>query len=415
MKDILNPFLKMYLFCILVISIFLNVGFSTGVTIPKFHELPHDYWNAKRNDPFTKIIPLLHNGQIKLDHSSELNFLKSLLKELHIPESSQLQLFSTTSLQLGLINPSNPRALYFNESVYIGYIPGGKIEVISIDPEYGAVFYIFKVPSKNQPLTITPTKRCMNCHADRELSGIPGLIIKSVLPGVNGGSLDSFRTGQPGHNVPYKDRFGGWFITDLLNQNYNHNYNVLGYYKNGSIEKKNILSIQKRSINLFPHSNSEILTHLIFDHQAGFVNRAIKANYLLRLTQLPDNFDQNNQNFKKSISDLVSYSLFNKEPDLPFKINHTSHFKSDFLNTPYKLKTGESLRHLDLKSRLFKYRCSFMLFSDFFKNNPTEIKKAVYKQIQKNLFSQKSSSTSLNLFSKIEKEVISQLLKEFYK
>ena len=403
----------MYLLCILVISILLNAGFSTNVTLPKFHESPHDYWNAKRKDPFTKIIPLLHNGQIKLDHSSELNFLKSLLKELNIPESSQLQLFSTTSLQLGLINPSNPRSLYFNESIYIGYIPGGKIEVISIDPEHGAVFYIFKVPSKKQPLTITPTKRCMNCHADRELSGIPGLIIKSVLPGVNGGSLDSYRTGQPGHDVPYKDRFGGWYITDLLDPA-DHS-NVLGFYKNGTIEKKNVLALQKKSTHLFPNSNSEVLTHLIFDHQAGFVNRAIKSNYLLRLTQLPDNLDEHQLNFKKSISDLVKYSLFDKEPNLSLKINQNSHFKTDFLITPHKLKTGESLRELDLKTRLFKYRCSFMLFSDFFKNNPPEIKKVVYKEIKQNLLSETPILNPENSFPENEKEIILQLLNKFYK
>ena len=51
-----------------------------------------------------------------------------------MPVSSQLLLFSASSLQSEIINPRNPRALYFNEDTYVGFVPGGKIEVISMDP-----------------------------------------------------------------------------------------------------------------------------------------------------------------------------------------------------------------------------------------------------------------------------------------
>ncbi|MEI9892352.1 MAG: hypothetical protein WDN28_00075 [Chthoniobacter sp.] len=85
-------------------------------------------------------------GRVLLDGSGEKPFLLSLLRALDVPATSQMLVFSTTSLQLRLITPANPRALFFNEDVYVGYIPGGRIEIVSIDPALGGIYYIFDIP-----------------------------------------------------------------------------------------------------------------------------------------------------------------------------------------------------------------------------------------------------------------------------
>src|SRR5438128_12351993 len=113
---------------------------------------PHNDRQRTPRDRFTQLKPALEAGQIELDRSSEKAFVASLLKALDIPVSSQMLVFSTTSLQLSLISPSNPRALYFNDDIYVGYVPGGRIEVLSIDPELGAIFYIFDIPRADRPL-----------------------------------------------------------------------------------------------------------------------------------------------------------------------------------------------------------------------------------------------------------------------
>src|SRR5687768_10231138 len=109
----------------------------------KIQEAPHLYFERALDDPFTRLKAELEGGRLQLDQSGEKAFLKSLLKALQIPAESQVLVFSTTSLQINLISAGNPRALYFNEEVYVGFIPGGKIEVISLDPELGGIFYIF--------------------------------------------------------------------------------------------------------------------------------------------------------------------------------------------------------------------------------------------------------------------------------
>src|SRR5204862_3933954 len=134
-------------------------------------------------------------------------------KILDVPVSSQTLVFSTTSLQLSLISPSNPRAIFFSEDIYVGYIPGGRIEVLSLDPELGAIFYIFDIPREPGPIRYERSNRCLNCHATDDTGYVPGLVIRSVAPAANGASLDSFRRLQSGHGIPFAERFGGWQVT----------------------------------------------------------------------------------------------------------------------------------------------------------------------------------------------------------
>ena len=51
--------------------------------------------------------------------------------------------YSKTSVQAHLINPHNPRALYFNDSVVVGWVRGGDfLEFAAQDPEQGVIFYM---------------------------------------------------------------------------------------------------------------------------------------------------------------------------------------------------------------------------------------------------------------------------------
>lgn len=98
-----------------------------GFALPSYHEIdqaPHHYWQRTPKDHFTRLKDDLESGRIALDKSSEKAFVASLLKALEVPATSQLLVFSTTSLQLSRISTSNPRALYFNEDLYVGYVPG---------------------------------------------------------------------------------------------------------------------------------------------------------------------------------------------------------------------------------------------------------------------------------------------------
>ncbi len=93
-------------------------------------------------DPVADLKKRVANGQAKLEFEPKQGYLRSILTQLKIDPNSQVLVFSKTSLQTDHISPKTPRALYFNDEVYVGWIPGAPlIEIMSVDPKRGALFY----------------------------------------------------------------------------------------------------------------------------------------------------------------------------------------------------------------------------------------------------------------------------------
>ena len=150
---------------------------------------PHLYWEREPQDVFSALLKKIANGAVKLDTSDEHSLTRSLLAALDVPVSSQLLVYSATSMQSERINARNPRALYFNEDVYVGVVPGGLIEVIGIDPELGGVYHVFNYPRPGVPPQVDRPQKCFNCHATNATQRLPGLIAESVAPLPNGKTL----------------------------------------------------------------------------------------------------------------------------------------------------------------------------------------------------------------------------------
>jgi len=309
-----------------------------------------------------------------------------LLRTLEIPASSQTLVFSTTSLQLRFITPSNPRALYYNEDVYVGYIPGGRIEIVSLDPELGAIFYIFDIPRNPGPLRIERSDRCMNCHASEDTAYVPGLVMRSVLPGPSGGSLKSFRNGLPGHGIPFHQRFGGWYVTGVGFTN--HWGNLIGRSSPEGVATRAVRPGVAFDFSRYPAATSDGLAHLLHEHQAGFVNRVVEASYRARTYVHESNGKlgpEHQLELERQAEIIVRYMLFADEAPLPQGgIVSDVPFREDFLRTR-RAVSGASLKDFDLKTRLFRHRCSYMIYGSVFRGLPMEIKNRVYRRLQKAL------------------------------
>jgi len=86
------------------------------------------------SDPILRIQQQLDAGQLALTFAEPAGYLRSVLAALDVPISSQTLVFSRTSLEIFLISPQTPRALYFNDGVYVGFIQGGhELEVATLD------------------------------------------------------------------------------------------------------------------------------------------------------------------------------------------------------------------------------------------------------------------------------------------
>jgi len=369
----------------------LNLAMGAGAVTfqPDVEAEPHGYFRREPTDRFTRRMADLGTERMRLDRSGELAFLKSLLVALEIPESSQLLVFSNTSLQLSLINPSNPRALYFSDDLYLGYVPGGKIEVATIDPELGAVFYIFDIPRDASPVRVERARRCMNCHANEDTFHVPGLVVRSVAPGPGGGSLDTFRKELSGHGVALGERMGGWHVTGAGGFE-GHLANRMGRLYQGEITWTPLPPGERFRWSRYPVGTSDLLAHLLHEHQVGFVNRLVRAQY--RARQLRHEAGPGHELGAAAVSDLekeageiVRYILFADEVPLPREVVSGDAVFREAFGRNRREVDGHSLKDLDLRTRLFRHRCSYLVHTALFTGLDREVRDRVIRRMKEAL------------------------------
>ncbi len=394
-------------------------SFSTlsAQTYSDFELPPFSYWDKTPRDPFTKLKERLESGQTKLDHSSARAYLLSLLAALNIPVSSQSMVISATSLQSRLINPTNPRAIYFNEETYVGYVPGGRMEIASMDPELGAIFYIFDPPTTPAQPVFDRSRRCMGCHADTYSNHMPGLMIESIVPNMQGGSLNAFRRDQSGHTIPLDQRFAGWHLTGAPNLT-GSSANLVGEPGRNGLTYRARQPGELFDLNQFPLPTSDILPQMLHEHQVGFVNRVLEASYRVKLALHQGNgrLDAAGETMLDQQADLlVQYLLFKDEAALPKGgIKGELLFLRDFQRNKKPTTAGISLKDLDLQTRLFKHRCSYMIYSAQWGALPAILKQRVYAKLGQAL-ADNSSVTDYAYLSLVERRNIRSILQQTLK
>src|SRR5580704_8106962 len=180
-----------------------------------FADAPINYRSENLSDPVAKLQQRLDSGEVKLNYEAGHGYLRSVLAALNIPISSQTLVFSKTSFQYPKISPERPRALYYNDDVYVGQVHNGKsLEFVSFDPMQGAIFYVLDEHQVEHPRFERSELDCIQCHvANSSTKGVPGVMLRSVYTspsGTQAAGTPAFITGQ---ESPLKDRFGGWFVT----------------------------------------------------------------------------------------------------------------------------------------------------------------------------------------------------------
>lgn len=347
-----------------------------------FRGPPHNYLDWKPKDRFAELQEKVENGSVKLDTESDKAFLTSLLQALNIPVSSQLLVFSASSLQSEIINPRNPRALYFNEDTYLGWVPGGLVEIIAEDPDMGPMFYVFdRLRPGGAVPRVTRSTKCMNCHAGNATRRLPGLVAESLLVSRAGSSLETYRRDVQGHQIPLETRFGGWHLTGQHNLS-STKANIMGIPNAGKNQIVPVEPGQYSDLSLHLLPTSDILPHLVNEHQMGFENRLVYAIYTVRQLKSDDKGMLGaaaKAEIDERAQEMARYIMFADEAKFPAKgMVGDETYAKDFLRDCKLSKTGLSLKDLDLKTRMFKHRCSYMLYSDTWKAAPKELKERVY-------------------------------------
>ena len=345
------------------------------------HIMPFDdgllnYYKATVHDPITELQAFLDSGQATLHFSEKHGYLDSVLAELKIPKSSQVLVFSKTSFQRERISPATPRALFFNDDVYIGFIPGSPMmEVSTADPKLGGVFYTLDQNSRSKP-KFTRQDQCLECHASAKSMGVPGHLLRSFMTDESGVVELNSGISEVNHRTPIEERWGGWYVTGK-HGNQTHRGNLLGKAAFAKQAKNphhlGNLTDLRQFCNLapYPGTNSDIVALMVLEHQIHMHNFITRLREETELTLAA----YGHINYVTNIAEsFLKYMLFTEEAPIKSRIEGSSSFAKDFEGLGPFDSQGRSLRHFDLETRLFTYPCSYLIYSKSFDALPEKLK-----------------------------------------
>ncbi|MGB7220067.1 MAG: hypothetical protein WBD07_14815 [Vicinamibacterales bacterium] len=336
------------------------------------------YSTVPTADPVARLNRAIENGTVRLTAGGEESgYLRSVLEALHVPVESQVAVFSKTSFEGSLINVSNPRTIFFGDSVAVGWVRGSSmIELAAEDPQQGVIFYTLDQQPADRP-QFKRDDECLACHLSWETLGVPGLFVLSTLSEPQ--DKNSYATGfVSDHRSPLGQRWGGWYVTGGV-----------GTVRHKGKAVASLASQFDAHGYLSPHS--DIVALMVLEHQTRMVNLITRAGWEARLPRETDD------RVRDAARDLVDYLLFIDEVSLPGRVRGTSDFAEKFSSEGPRDNKDRSLRQLDLERRLMRYPCSYMIYSEAFEALPPAALDAVYRRMWEILSGQERGSRYLRL------------------
>jgi hypothetical protein len=365
---------------------------------------------GEANDAVARLNRKLQSGEARLEFEEGTGYLKGLLAALDIPIESQVAVFSGTSLQARIINARNPRTIFFNDSTAVGWMAGGLIEVASLDPKQGANFYLLPQQTTPPLRQLARDTRCLACHYSTATLGVPGFLVRSIPSLPNGMIMPWLGNYTTDHRSPLAERWGGWYVTGRGGRH-------LG---NAPITDRSLQDVRIDDANLnvtsltgrfdaqrYLSPHSDIVALLVFDHQMRMMNLLTRLGWQARILE---DEGGNGAALNDVVSETVDYMLFVDEAVLE-GARGTSGFAERFGALGPRDRTGRSLRDFDLQHRLFRYPCSYMIYSEAFDALPQTARNAVYSRLLEVLSGEDTSAKYTHL-SPSDRLAILEILRE---
>jgi hypothetical protein len=343
------------------------------------------YASRPTTDRVTKLSESIARSARSFERDARTGHLMSVLDALGIPLESQLLVFSKTGVQRAYTGPQNPRALFFNESVAVGYVPGAPlIEVAAHDPQQAVVFYTVD-QAADRPAFVRRTS-CLSCHVSASTLDVPGMIVRSNFVGDDGAPLPRLGSNDVTHQTPHPDRWGGWYVTsEGAPPPYSqraHGGNIT-FSGRGDTSNQVFLDWLTSSPETrgYPSSNSDIVSLLVFDHQMRAINMMSRLNWEARVATSEGRSAASDATVRRLADELADYLLFAGEAPAPVPLTPRAGFAERLARTTPKDRQGRSFGQLLLTNRLFRYPCSYMVYSEAFDGLPAAVRATVYARM----------------------------------
>jgi hypothetical protein len=121
---------------------------------------------------------------------------------------------------------------------------------------------------------------------------------------------------------------------------------------------------------------SDIVALMVLEHQATMLNLITRVGWEARVGE-----SAADRPLRTAATELVDYLVFVDEAPMPGPVAGTSTFASTFAAQGPRDSRGRSLRELNLQTRLLRYPCSYLIYSDAFRALPLDAKAAVYARL----------------------------------
>jgi hypothetical protein len=375
------------------------------------------YSTAPTHDAVARLNERLDKGELRFPFEERSGYLRSVLTSLDISPSSQTLVFSENSLQRAHISKATPRAIYFNDTVAVGWTNGAdSLEVAAQDATQGVVFYALSQKPQAKPQFVRAGE-CLQCHLTAETNGVPGLFMMSVLP-LSDDQNDYARGWPMDHRTPVEDRWGGWYVTGTqVPPRHLGNVPVLhvprSYVRAEAAPQLTTgTGAFETSAYLTPHS--DVVALMVLNHQVHMINLLTRLGWEARILVADPSTATTGglpPHVRDLVRDFVDYLLFVDEATLPSPVKGSSTFAQEFASRGPHDSTGRSLRDLDLTRRLLRYPCSFMVYSEAFEALPAAVRSLVYERMWDVLSGRETSKVYARL-SAAERRAIVEILRQ---
>jgi hypothetical protein len=373
------------------------------------------YASRSTTDRVAKLSESLGHNARSFERDARTGHLMSVLDALGIAVESQLLVFSKTGVQRAYTSPQNPRALYFNESVAVGYVPGAPlIEIAALDPQQAVVFYTVDQMAA-APAFVRRTS-CLSCHVSATTLDVPGMIVRSNIVAEDGTPMPRFGSNDVNHQTPHPDRWGGWYVTSegapppYAQRAHGGNITFSGRGDTSNQVFVDWLTSAPETRG-YPSSNSDIVALLVFDHQMRAINLMSRLNWEARVAASEGRSAASDSILRRLATELADYLLFAGEAPAPVALTPRPGFADRLERTTPRDRQGRSLGQLLLTNRLFRYPCSYMVYSEAFDGLPTAVKTAVYARMIDTLSGRDATGAPLRV-SADDRRAILEILKD---
>ena len=344
------------------------------------------YAERAPNDAVARLEQKLERRQVKLDFApNDLGYLPSVLKELGVPIDSQVLVFSKTSIQANHISPRTPRAIYFNDEVAVGFVRYGELlEFTALDPQQGVKLYTMEADENEKP-SLARRDECLQCHQGPVTLAVPGLLVSSVHPSVGAGGDGHGSAFMTDHRTPFGQRWGGWYVTGThgAQVHLGNNENLTDPIHPGPAAREgtqNVTSLKdKFDTSKYLAPTSDLVALMVLEHQTRMTNLMTRIGWDARVAMHDGKLDAERKQLNDEIDEMVAYMLFGDEDPLQEPVAGVSTFSKTFPQRGPRDKQGRSLRDFDLKTRLFRYPLSYMIYSAAFDGMPEVVRERAYR------------------------------------